>query len=386
MTLFYLVTRNLLRRPLRLVLTMLPMCLAFVGFSIIIGIDNAYDVEYELDDKKRVVTINRQSIVQPLSESSVARIRDLPEAAAVTFVTWFGGHYQKPDQTFSQYAIDLESYFKVFPEIKISKEAETLWLQDPRSVLITSKLSARFNWRPGDKITLTTSIWTRKNFSNDWTFIVAGEYIPESGTEPEALLFKHKFLDQNRLFGRGLSSFFVTRVADDFDTTHTIKTIDALFENSKTPTFTSKESSFAESFRRQLGDLALMTKLVLAIAILVVFLLTSSSMAQSVVERKRELAIFSAIGFSRLKIAALLLAENILIVCVAMVTAVMVTVGSALLLQAILTDGPFADIELRSGDILQIAAIAVALGMAGAFFPLLQVLRKDLAIHLKSAV
>ena len=78
MTLFYLVTRNLLRRPLRLALTVLPMCLAFVGFSIIIGIDNAYDVEYELDEKKRVVTINRQSIVQPLNESSVARIRDLP--------------------------------------------------------------------------------------------------------------------------------------------------------------------------------------------------------------------------------------------------------------------------------------------------------------------
>ncbi|RVU41967.1 ABC transporter permease [Rheinheimera riviphila] len=386
MTLWFLVTRNLLRRPLRLVLTVLPMCLAFVGFSIIIGIDNAYDVEYELDEKQRVVTINRQSIVQPLNESSVARIRELPHTTAVTFVTWFGGYFQKPDQVFSQYAVDLDSYFKVFPDIQLSAEAEQVWLQDPRAVLITPQLAARFNWRPGDKITLTTSIWTRKNFSNDWTFIVAGEYTPEAGTEPEALLLKHKFLDQNRLFGRGLSSFFVTRVADGVDTVTAMNTIDALFENSKTPTFTSKESSFAESFRRQLGDLALMTKLVLAIAILVVFLLTSSSMAQSVVERKRELAIFSAIGFSRLKIAALLLAENILIVCAAMTIAVVVTGVTAWSLQALLTDGPFADIELRTGDILQIAAVAVSLGMAGAFFPLLQVLRKDLAIHLKSAV
>lgn len=386
MTLLSVISANLLRRKLRLLLTVLPMCLAFVGFSIIIGINNAYDVEYELDDKKRVVTINRQSIVQPLNEADIHKVRDLPMIRSATFVTWFGGYYQKPEQLFSQYAIEAESYFDVFSGIQIAPSAQQLWQQEPRAVLVTPALAARFGWRPGDKITLTTSIWTRKNLSNDWVFIVAGEYTPEAATEDEAMLIKQHYLEQNRLFGRGLSSFFVSAVSPQASVSQAIHSIDQLFENSRTPTFTSKESSFAESFRRQLGDLALMIKLVLAVAILVVFLLTSSSVAQAVVERKRELAMMNALGFSRLKIAGMLLAENIMVVCLAMFTATLLTLSAAVVLARLLTDGPFADIELRLGDIGYIAALAVSLGIVGALLPLLQVLRKDLAIHLKSAV
>lgn len=380
------VIKNLLRKPVRLILTVLPMCLAFVGFNIIIGIHNAYDVELELDEKRRLVTINRQSIIQPLMQSSIHRIRELPQVTHATYVTWFGGYFEKPEQVFSQYAVEPESYFAVFDSIRLSPGARDVFLQDPRAVLITEQLATQYQWQEGQKVTLTSNIWSQKNFSSDWTFTVAGIYQPENGTEDEVMLMKHDFLDKNRLFGRGMVSFFVSRTDTSTTLESTITTVDALFENSSTPTFTSKESVFAESFRRQLGDLALMTKLVLSTAIVVVFLLTSSSMAQSIVERKRELAILNAIGFSKARISALLLGENIMNVLIAMLISVCITIGVSLGLSHLLTEGPFSDIELRFLDLFKVVIIAIALGALGALIPLLQLLRKDLAANLKSAL
>lgn len=384
MTLLELVLKNLFRKPLRLFLTILPMCLAFIGCSIIIGIHNAYDVELELDDQRRLITINRQSIIQPLMISSIDRLRALNEITDATFVTWFGGHYLKPDQNFSQYAIDGESYFSVYDSIEISDAGQKIWVNEPRSVLVTADLAKRFGWQPGDKITLTTSIWTKKDFSNDWEFIIAGIYNSKEAAEKEVMLIKYKFLERNRLFGRGMTSYFVSKIDERFSVEKSITTIDTLFENSRTPTFTSKESSFAESFRRQLGDLAFMTKIVLTVSILVVFLLTSSSAAQTVVERKRELAIFNAIGYSKIKIGGLLLIEIVLVVLIAMFISTCITLGVSMLLSSLLMGGPFSDIELRFTDIMQIAAIAISLGALSAIIPLSQLLKKDLAANFKA--
>ncbi|MBB1507830.1 FtsX-like permease family protein [Pseudoalteromonas sp. SG41-1] len=386
MGLLQIIVRNMLRKPVRLVLTIIPMCLAFFGFSLIVGIDNACDVEFELDDKRRIVTINRQSITQPLMQPAIERVRKMPQVNDATFVTWFGGYFLKPDQTFSQYAIEEDNYFAVFDGIQVPDTSLPLWKEDPTAVLVTPVLAERFDWKTGDKIILTTSIWTQKNFSSDWPFTIAGIFYAEDGTEEESMLIKHTYLERNRLFGRGMTSFFVSRIRPEYDVNNTITQLDNLFENSKSPTFTSKESAFAESFRRQLGDLALMTKLVLAIAVLVVFLLTSSSMAQSLVERKRELALFSAVGYSKRKISSLLVIENILVVVLAMLIATCITFVSSWILGQILVDGPFSDIELRFWDIVQITAIAISLGATGATLPLLKLLKEDLSANLKSAI
>ena len=199
-------------------------------------------------------------------------------------------------------------------------------------------------------------------------------------------MIKHAYFDKNRLFGKGMTSFFVSKVRPEFTTEDAITSLDQLFENSKHPTFTSKESAFAESFRRQLGDLALLTKLVLAVAVLVVFLLTSSAMAQSLVERKTELALLSALGFSKGKIASLLLVENIAVVLLAMIIAVFIVFASSAALAEILTDGPFADVELRILDILQIASVAILLAASGATLPLLKLFRQDLSANFKSVI
>ena len=386
MSLLQIIVKNMLRKPVRLVLTVIPMCLAFFVFSLIIGIDNAYDVEFELDEKRRIVTINQQSIIQPLMQPAIERVRKMPQVSNATFATWFGGYFLKPDQTFSQYAIEEDTYFAVYDGIQIPNTSLPLWQEDPTAVLVTPLLAERFDWKVGDKIVLTTSIWTQKNFSNDWPFTIAGIFYAEDGTEEQSMLIKHTYLERNRLFGRGMTSFFVSRVRSGYDINNTINQLDKLFENSKNATFTSKESAFAESFRRQLGDLALMTKLVLAIAVLVVFLLTSSSMAQSLVERKRELALFSALGYSKRKISSLLVAENILIVVLAMLIATCITLASSVLLGQILVNGPFSDIELRFWDIVQISAIAISLGATGATLPLLKLLQEDMAANLKSAI
>jgi len=372
------------RNPLRLLLTVMPICLAFSGFALIFGLNNAYEFSRELDDARRLVTINRQSIIQPLPERLAQQVADIDGVERVTFASWFGGYHENPENRFSQYAVDSESYLAVYDSIQLDSAARTRWLQDPRSVLISDHVARRFDWGVGDTISLTSTIWQRNDFQADWVLEVGGIFsAEEAGIEPEIMLIKHDFFNRNRLFGSGTISFVVSRVAPSFELEKVVRAIDAMSQNSATPSYTSKESVFVESFQRQLGDLALLTELVVATVVGVVLLLTSSSLAQSIFERRRQISILSAIGYSKPRIGYMLAVEALLTVLAAAILSVLLAHMVAALLSAILIEGPFSKIELNPMDILQITAVALALGVAGSTLPLVRLMREDLSRNLK---
>jgi putative ABC transport system permease protein len=381
------VLRNLMRKPLQLTLTVLPMALAFIGFSLLIGLQNAYDFGRELDDERRIVTINRQSIVQPLPQSLARRMLDVPGIERSAYVTWFGGYHGEPDERFSQLAIDHATYFDVYREVAVTDEARRRWLDIPHGVLVTRTLASRFGWDVGDRVVLTSTIWRRADKTSDWTFEIAGIFSTGSdGAEPEMMLMKHEFLDRGRLFGAGTVSYVVAAVSPDSGVDEAILAVDAAFLNSRTPTYTSRESGFIESFQRQMGDLNLMTRLVLGMVVVIVFLMTTSSLAQSIVERRREMTVMNAIGFSNRRLGMFLLFESLVTVVGAALVASVATLGLARLFGQVFVDGPLSRIEIAPLDILVIATIALVLAVVGSLIPLARLLGTDLASNLKTGV
>ncbi len=380
------VMRNLARKPMHTALTVIPICVAFVGFTVIIGIGNAYDYERELDDANRLVTINRQSIIQPLMQTLPERIKELPGVNQVTYVTWFGGYHEQPDVRFAQYAIEQSTYFQVYNTVELTPAERRMWLDEPRAVLITDQLADRFNWRVGDLVTITSTIWPQTNMDNRWQFVIGGIFSPEQAdTDPNAMFIKHDFLDKNRLFGRGTLSFAVTKVAPAGDVDMVQSAIDAIFANSRTPTFTSRESAFVESFQRQLGDLSFVTRLVMAIVVMVVLLLTTSSLAQSIIERRRELSILSAVGYSKLRLGSILIAEVLAIVAGAVLLALLFAQGLSWGIDRWTDGSQLLKIELNALDAVRISLAATLLGSIGSLAPLIQLFQTDLAGNLKAA-
>ncbi|MYA66333.1 MAG: FtsX-like permease family protein [Gammaproteobacteria bacterium] len=379
------IIRNLTRKPVHVTLTIIPICVSFVGFIVIIGVRNAYDFERELDSANRLVTINRQSIIQPLAQTLPETVREIPGVNQVTYVTWFGGYFEQPDVRFAQYAIEQSTYFQVYNPVELTLAEHEMWQDEPRAVLITEQLANRFNWRVGDLVTITSTIWQQTNFDNRWQFIIGGIFSSEQAdTDPNAMFIKHDFFDNNRLVGRGTLTFAVTKVAANSDIDTVQSNIDNIFANSRTPTFTSRESAFVESFQRQLGDLGFLTQLVMTIVIMVVLLLTTSSLVQSIVERRRELSILSAVGYSKLRLGSILIAEVLVIIVGAVIFALLFVQGLSLAVDQWADGSQLLKIELNALDSIWVFVVALFLGSIGSLLPLAQLLRTDLASNLKA--
>lgn len=375
---------SLFRSPGRFLLGVLPMCFAFCGYSLLESLGDAGDFSAELDRARRVVTINRQSIMQPLPVAYASRIAELDGIAHVSFATWFGGFYREPENRFSQYAVDERTYFDVYPEIRLDDESRRRWLDDRRSALVSARLAKKFGWRPGDLVTLTSTIWQTADGGSDWLFVIAG-LIPDGGDgiEPEMFLLRHDYFEEGRRFARGTISYAVSKLSRSAHVDEVIARIDGMFKNGTTPTFSSTESDFVESFQRQLGDLGLITRLVTAIVVLVVLLMTSSSLAQSIAERERELAVMRALGFSRRHIAMQLALEAVMSVAFSALAALFLTAVMLAILRSYDVGNGVFDTSLSFTDSLGVLLLAAILGVTGALFPLLMHARSALAANLR---
>ncbi len=88
------------------------------------------------------------------------------------------------------------------------------------------------------------------------------------------------------------------------------RNIDATFENSASPTRTSSDSQVAQASFQSIGDIGFLARAISTIGLLSLLVATGTLMMQSVRERRGELAVLKAIGFSSPRILCLVLAQS----------------------------------------------------------------------------
>ena len=98
-----LVLANLLRKKTRLVLTLGSFAVSLFLFAFLAVVRNAFTSGADLANARRLITINRVSLIQPLPLSYGDKIARLPGVQAVTHDNWFGGVYQDEKNFFPQF-------------------------------------------------------------------------------------------------------------------------------------------------------------------------------------------------------------------------------------------------------------------------------------------
>src|ERR1051325_9404513 len=99
---FPLIWRNLLRKKVRTLLTLLSIMVAFVLFGYLSAIGRGLNQGVSVEGANRLIVRHRVSLTQPLPISYQARIAQIPGVALVTHASWFGGIYQEPRNFFAQ--------------------------------------------------------------------------------------------------------------------------------------------------------------------------------------------------------------------------------------------------------------------------------------------
>ena len=230
----------------------------------------------------------------------------------VSHQTWFGGVYQKPENFFAQMVVEPEPFMKIYPEFTIPPDQVKAWLADRQGVIAGVDLAKRFNWKVGDRIPITGTIWQPKQ-GQTWEFNLVGLYDGGQSVDKTQFFFRYDYLDENRRGGQGLVGWYVVKIADPSQAHQMGAKFDGMFANSSAETKTTTEKGFVEGFAKQVGDIGAIMIAILVAVLFTMLLVAANTMAQSVRERTSEVGVLKTLGFSNGAILALVLGESVLI-------------------------------------------------------------------------
>lgn len=364
---------NLFRRKTRTFLTLFSLLVAFLLFVLLRAVAAPFAGEgLSVDGANRLVVTSKYSIIDLLPLNQRAEIARVPGVEAVTHQTWFGGNYQDPANFFPKYPVEPRAYFDMYPEFAIAPAQLDAFENTRTGVVVEESMLARFGWSVGDRIPIEGDIWAQKDGSRLWQFDLVGTYRHRDPGEmaPVSLLMHYDYFDEARSFEEGAVGWYTVRVSDPDRAPAISGAIDALFENSPSPTKTSTEAEFARSFAAQIGDIALMATGILSAVFFTILLLTANTMSQSLRERIPELAVLKTVGFSDARTSLLVVGESVLLCVLGALLGV--GLGALLLPAASVATQQFMGPVSMSLDIfLQSVAFAVVLGLVVGALPAL---------------
>src|SRR5262245_11872527 len=361
-----LIWKNIWRRKFRTIFTLLSVFVAFILFGLLMTIRTAFSFGVDIAGLDRLVLIHKVSLIMPLPYSYLGRLQATPGVALATHQTWFGGVYQDPSNFFAQMAVDPETFLKVYPEFKVSKEHKDAWLGDRQGALVGVDLAKRFGWKVGDRVPIIGTIWQPKQ-GQTWEFNVAGLYDGEGSVDKTQFFFRYDYLDENRRGGAGLVGWYVVKIDDPSRAQEMGSKFDEMFANSSAETKTTTEKGFVEGFAKQVGDIGAIMVAILAAVLFTILLVAANTMAQSVRERTNEVGVLKTLGFSSGSILALVLGESVLIAILGGAAGL----GLAWLIvqQGDPTNGMLPIFVLPSRDVAIGGALIVVLGLVAGALP-----------------
>jgi putative ABC transport system permease protein len=303
-----LILKNLLRKKIRTTLTVLSIAVAMFLYGLLAVIDLAFTAGLDVAGANRLVVIGRKGVIQPLPIKYKEQLATMPGVVDVAYASWFGGVYKDERNFFAQFAVEDESYLRIYPEIVVPPDQLQAYLADRQGCIVGRKTAQRFGWKIGDRIPLKGTI-----FPGVWEFNIRGIYHGRRPQDDESnFLFRAKYLEENSPpYWRGLVGWYVVQVKDPSKAEALTKQIDERNSNSKDETKTQREEAFIAGWINQVGNIRVLVISVGFVVFFTLLLVTGNTMAIAVRERTGEWAVLKTLGFGDRTVLALVLCESL---------------------------------------------------------------------------
>jgi len=363
---------NLFRKKVRLLLTIGSFAVALFLFVFLAVVRDAFNRGADIASANRLVVINRTSIINPIPLAYRDKILRIPGVKQITHNNWFGGIYKDERNFFPQFVIDPENQRQVFPELVVSENEWTNFLDDRQGAIAGARTAERFGWKIGTRIPIKTTF----NGGGSWEFNLVGIYHGKNTVADETQFwirwdyFEEKVPQANK----GRIGWYVLRVENPDDSVRIAKTIDDEFANSPFETRTQTESAFASNWVKQFGNIQFLIVAIGSVVFMTLLLVTGNTMAISVRERTSELAVFKAIGFSDLMILFFVLSEALAIAVFGGTLGILFAAGGTPVLAKVLV-GVLPNIVLPRTALISGIVFAVFVGLLSGLLPGLSAMR-----------
>ena len=383
---FTLIWRNLWRKPIRTVFTMLAVLVVFFLFTVLQGLRGALTLS-DISDKsqERLLTSHKVSLVMMLPVAYQSRIARLSGVEAVSHASWFAGRYQDNPE-FAQYPVVAEEYLALNPEIRLSDAERQAWLGNRGGAIVGRPVATQYGWELGDIVPIRSGIWTRSNGSNVWEFEIEGIFDDiDGGVNAGVMLLHYDYFDEARVFGNGTVGWYVSKGDGSLALEELMASIDAEFENSPAETKTNTEAAFAKEYAQQFGNIGLIVTLILTAVVFMILLVTGHTMAQSVRERIHEMGVLKTLGFTSGSIFRLTVLEGLLLVLPTGILAMALGSGALTFLSGMMGALFPAGLSIGTRSVLMGLALMLAISLGSVLPPVIRALRLDIIALLRTA-
>lgn len=372
-----LILRNLLRRKVRTVFTILSIAIAFLLFGVLMAIRTAFGMGVEIAGADRLMVIHRVSIIQPLPQSYGPKIRATPGVTDITHANWFGGYYQDPANFMANMAVDPESWLRMYPEFEVPEDQKKAWLANRTGAIVGSDTAKKFGWKVGDHVPLISPIY-RKPDGSPWDFTIDGIYTSsKKGVDKTQFFFHYDYMNETLRAAKvgfaDIIGWYVFRVEDPSTADQLAKKVDAMFENSSAETKTATEKMFVSEWGKQVGDIGSIMIAIAAVVMGFILFVAGNAMAQSIRERTNELGVLKTLGFQDGKILTIVLLESCAIAVIG--GAIGLGLASLIIAQGDPTNGMLPTFYFPGRDLVFGIGLVAALGLATGLIPAVQASR-----------
>jgi putative ABC transport system permease protein len=310
MTITRFVTKSAFRNKRRSILTVLSITFSLLLLTVMMTVWHRFYVDKgDAQSAQRLITRHRVSLTQNMPVYYREKMRTVPGVVAVAPTQWFGGLYKdegKPENFFAQFGTDPAEIFTVMTDFKIPDDQLAAWQHDQAGCVVDSELAKKFGWKIEDRIILRGTI-----FPVNLELTIRGIFV---APQPSiTVYFNQKYVEEAVSWAKGRSGTFNILADSPEDVPKVAAGVDAMFRNSPEPTKTESEKAFQLSFINSLGNVK---AFILSICFAVVFatlLVSANTMAMSIRERTREVAVLKTLGFTRQSILRLYIGEAVLV-------------------------------------------------------------------------
>ncbi|MGZ9720224.1 ABC transporter permease [Rhizobium miluonense] len=370
MSLLHLAKRNAWRKPLRTLLLISCVTVAFLIYGLTASFLNGSQGSAGASDDLLGV-MNAAGRTQPLPMAYMSRVASEPGVKTVAYMTRMRGYVNVEKNAVAVSAADPKLMASVNgKELGLTPELVSALSKTRDRALVGRALAEAQGWSVGQRITVTAFQTARKDGSRDWRFEVAGIFEGESAsTDTYFMLANYDYINAGRARGEDTVDAFIVRPADGMSPGVLAARIDALFANSATPTRTQSEKQFLEAFLRQYADVGLIINLVVGAAFVTLLMIVINTMVFAVRERTFEIGVLKTLGFSPGQILTLVLGETLLIFAVGG------ALGLILAKIATVLAGPALGLAFSTAVLARAVSFIVALGLVTGLIPAVNAMR-----------
>lgn len=325
MTLAGFTAKSALRNRRRSLLTVLSIAFSLLLLTLMMAVWRGFYLNPGTPaGARRLMVRNRTSLTFALPAYYAGKIGAIPGVEAVAPGLWFGGIYknQKPQNYFAQIGTTPDTFFKVYPDYHITAAQWAAWRADRSGCVVDARLFAQHHWHLGQHLFIKGTI-----FPVTLELTIDGIFHAPPGFE--AIYFNQKYLQESVPALTSIAGMFYVLTNSTKAVGRVGRTIDAMFQNSPAPTRSESERAFFMSFVGMLGNIK---AFILAISMAVVFailLVSANTMAMSIRERIREVAVLKTLGFTRHGVVRLFVGEA---VAIALLGGILGACGAAFLI------------------------------------------------------